>query len=176
MRSNRIVCLISSLIFATPLAAETEGFHLGASYLNSNSEYSGYSDHGSGYELNFGYGLNKHLAFEVSYSDFGSLHLPKIPDAGGTIESDGISIQMVAKYPVDKFTFYGKLGNLWWDREGVLGSVAGPVKFNSDGSDLMYGVGASYNITSHLDVNIEFKGSNADHDSSVSTVGISYHF
>jgi hypothetical protein len=173
---NGIISLLAGLMVTVPVYADTKSIFLGASYLNSDSEFRGYSDDDDGYEIYFGYSLSKHLATEVSYFDFGTLHLPNIPDSGGRIDSDGISIQMVAMYPVDKFTLYGKLGNLWWDRKGVLGTIAGPAKFDSDGSDLMYGIGCSYDITAHLDVTAEYKIAKIGDDSKLSSVGISYHF
>ena len=158
-----------------PSSAETQTIYLGASYLTSDSDFQENSDDDSGYEVNLGYSLNKHLAFEVNYLDLGTFNLPDQPDAGGTIDTDGLSILMVAKYPIESFTLYGKLGNLWWDREGALGSIAGPVKFKTDGSNLMFGIGFYYNIKDILDIKLEHKVSKlGDDDLNWSSVGIYY--
>jgi opacity protein-like surface antigen len=175
MRSKSVWVLLI-LFFAAPINADLKSIYVGASYLNNNSEFREYASDDSGLEIALGYSLSRHLAAEVSYLDLGVLHLPNIPDAGGSIESDGIALQMVAKYPVDRFTFYGKLGSLWWNRDGVLDSVTGPVKFESDGNDLILGFGASYDVTTHLDINIEYKGTRFGHDSDLGSIGISYRF
>jgi hypothetical protein len=170
------ICLLVGFVFSVPASAEMEKFYLGASYLNSDTEFRGYSDEDVGYGLRAGYSLTSHFAVEMNYFDFGTFHLPYLPDAGGKIDSDGISLQMVARYPIDRFTLYGKLGNLWWDREGVLGSVAGPVKFKDDGSDLIFGIGCSYELIPQLDINTEIEGSGSGYDSKLVSLGISYHF
>jgi len=173
---NGVLCLLSSLVFAAPISAETDRLYLGASYLDNDSKFSGYSDHVSGFELSVGYSLSQHFAAEVSYLDLGTLHLPDGPDSGGDIDNDGFALQFVAEYPIDRFTVYGKLGNLWWSRDGVLASIGGPVKFGSDGSDLIYGIGFGYDVTDHVDVRLEYRGSDIDHDSNLASLGLSYRF
>jgi|TARA_B110000263_G_scaffold242063_1_gene247063 opacity protein-like surface antigen len=172
----KIICLILGLIVAVPSNAGTENLYIGASYLNSNTEFSGYSDDVDGYELDLGYSFSKHFAAEVSYFDLGNLQLPSIPDAGGNIDSDGVSLQIVAKLPINKFTLYGKFGNLWWDQDVLLNTIAGPIRQDTNGNDLIYGIGFGYAVTPHLTVGLEFKATDFGDNSTFSSLGMSYHF
>lgn len=173
----KVVCLIASMIVTASVdAAEGSGFYSGASYLNIKSGFEAYSDDADGFELDLGYSLGPHFAMEVSYLDLGTLNLPNTPDSGGKISSDGVSLQMVAKVPLNRFTVYGKLGSLWWNRSGQLVTIAGPVPIDVSGSDVTYGLGCGYAVTPHLLVDVEYSRTGYGNDSSLSSLGLSYRF
>jgi len=173
----RVICVFAAVMYVMSARAETDGIYLNGSYLSSDTDFGNDSDRDSGYALSLGYSLNDYLAAEASYYDFGTHTLPVVTDGGGEIDGDGTALQLVGKYPVEKFTFYGTLGMLWWGRDGVLGSVGGPVGFNADGSDWIYGLGCSYGIGERLDVRFEFKGARLGADDLRSgALGLSYRF
>jgi hypothetical protein len=172
-----IICLVAGLTFAAPIVADTTGFYVAGSYLNVNADFNEHSDYDDGYGFAVGYSPNTHLSAEVSYFDFGSIRLPIAADSGGTIDNKGISLQVLGKYPLGGFMIYGKVGNLWWDKEGTLNTISGPVKFSTDGSDLLLGIGCSYEITNPLSVKIEFIDSRTSGDDlKWGALGISYTF
>jgi hypothetical protein len=172
---NKWLSVLAGLSIVLPASAATEDIYLGAAYLNSDTEFGSHSGDTNGFELNLGYSFNNYLAAEVGYLDFGTLNLPEIPDSGGRVNSDGLAMQIVVRYPVRKFTLYGELGNLWWNSDADLTTIAGPVEQDTDGNDLMYGVGLGYDLTSHFAINIDVKATNFAH-SNIVTMGARYRF
>jgi len=173
----RITGALAVLLYLTPVCAQAKGISLSASYLSNKTEFGNHSDKDGGYELSLAYSMNDYIAAELSYFDFGTHNLPQFPDAGGEIDGDGTALQVVGMYPVEKFTLYGKLGIVWWNRDGVLNTIAGPVSVNSDGNDMVYGIGCRYDFTDHIGVKIEYKRSQFDDDDlNIASVGISYSF
>lgn len=80
-----------------------------------------------------GYQINKSIAAEVGYIDFGSV-------SGGSAKGKAWDLVGVGTIPVaDKFSVYGKLGVAWSEVKG-FGQ-------NESGLDLTYGVGVSYDFS-----------------------------
>ena len=169
--------IISSFLFCllvtASVYAEEPKYYFGASYLIAEADLMGETDNDSGFEARFGYILNKNFSFEASYLDLGTLELPNFQDSGGSVETDGYSIAALGIYPIGAFNLIGKVGYLWWDSEGTLGSIAGPVEVSSDGSDLIIGGGLSYIFTERIEIKIEYNNSQQFNWGSI---GINYRF
>jgi len=173
----KVVCLFAAVMYVASSRADTDSIYLNVSYLNSETDFGIDSDRDSGYGLGVGYSLNDHFAAEAGYYDFGTHTRPAVPDGGGEIDGDGTALQLVGKYPVEKFTLYGTLGMLWWERDGVLGTVGGPVGFNADGSDWIYGLGCGYGVTERLEVRFDYRAARlGDDDLRSGALGLSYRF
>lgn len=95
--------------------------------------------------ITFGQDLNPNAAVEFSYTDFGSA-----VRGGGDLKASAASASYVAKLPVDRITFFGKVGLAygWTDSR--------PARFSDvpSGSDSGFGphlgLGASFDINKQL--------------------------
>lgn len=80
-----------------------------------------------------GYQVNKSIAAEFGYIDFGSV-------SGGSAKGTGWDLVGVGSIPIaDRFSLYGKLGVAWTNVKG-FGQ-------NESGLDLTYGFGASFDFS-----------------------------
>ncbi len=170
---KKIVVIILSLFATASASAAAPRYYWGISYINAETEFMGETDEDSGFEARFGYVLNEYFSLEAGYLDLGTMELPSSQDGGGSFETDGYGISVLGTYPINNFNLVGKIGNLWWESEGLLGSIAGPVSYSNDGADLIYGVGLSYGINDYIDIKVEF---NDSEDFNWSSLGINYRF
>jgi opacity protein-like surface antigen len=155
MNKQTALALIGLSFIATSIceAAEIPTLNIGASWM-----LVGYNDEDkTPYKINAGYTFNKHYAIEVNYFDFGG---DEAPAETGTLLAEGYSIEFIAKYPMNDFSVYAKLGNMWWSEEGdstLWWEESRPtIHLKNSGSDTIYGVGASYSITNNLSVKVEY--------------------
>lgn len=126
--------------------------------VNFNS-WSGYDD-ATGFQLFIGYNLSQmlkvdriSLAAELGYMDTGDFSRRGSPD----ITADGVWLNAVVGYPLNpRFQFIGRAGIDFGDDDG-----------------LMFGIGAGYALTNHL----ELRGEYVVRDNINSTqINIAYHF
>ena len=151
--------LLSCLFTTTAVFAENTNFYIGASYLDAETDLLANSDKDSGFEARIGYVLNSNFSFEANYLDLGQLKLPAFPDAGGSVQTDGYGLGVLGIYPSGNFNLIGKLGYFWWDSAGTLGSIAGPVKYTAEDSEVIYGVGLSYNVSDNIELRTDYNDS-----------------
>lgn len=168
-----IIAILLGLFSSALSHADTPLYYAGVSYLNAETSFMGESDDDSGLEARFGYTLSEYLSLEISYLDLGAIELPNFPDAGGSVDTDGYAFTVLGTYPMNDFTLIGKAGNLWWDTEGSLGSIAGPISYAKNGNDLLFGAGVSYKLTDNVKVKVEF---NDSQDFNWSVLGIDFTF
>ena len=76
------------------------------------------------------------------------------------IEVDGFTVLGIGQYPVlEQVDVFGKVGAYFWDAEGriTLNSGVNMAAFETDedGTDLVYGAGAVYELTEHVAVRAE---------------------
>ena len=79
----------------------------------------------------------------------------------------------------EKFSLYGKFGLLMWDEKGTLSDVTGSISADDDGTDIFFGVGASFNLTEKIALNGDFSRYQVDEDSvdvDVLSIGIQFGF
>lgn len=140
-------------VFNSPLfAKETDNYYLGAALTSV-----GYNDsNDSTFKVNAGYSLNNYFSVEANYFDFGTYDRF---DGSGELDATGYSLEAIAKYPLGDFAVYAKLGNLWWSEEGSISLTTPPIEIDDSGSDLIYGVGASYDISDNVTIKIEYQES-----------------
>jgi opacity protein-like surface antigen len=161
------------LLACSASSAQSTGFYAGASYLDTETEWRGESDDDSGFEARLGYTLDQNFSLELAYVDLGTVKLPEISDAGGAADTDGFSFSALGSYPIGSFNLIGKLGYLWAETDGYLGSIAGPIKFDSDENGLLLGVGLSYDLSESFDVRLEYNDSD---DFNWISIGLNFHF
>jgi len=94
------------------------------------------------------------------------------------LELDGLAVSAVASYPVNEaFTVFGKLGIWAWDSEVTLPFPGISTKTDDDGTDVIFGVGGSYNLTKAISVRAEWERftSNSD-DADLLSISGAYKF
>ncbi|MDP2635731.1 MULTISPECIES: outer membrane beta-barrel protein [unclassified Pseudoalteromonas] len=148
-----IVLMSALLISCNVNATDNKTIYVGAS-----KSIVGYDDANSNtYKVNSGYIINRNFSFELNYLNLGE----SSPfDGSGTLQADAFSAEVLAKYPVNDFSIYAKLGNMWWTEKGERThwwkEAAPTVQIKNTGSDLIYGVGMSYNITQSFSIKVEY--------------------
>ena len=77
------------------------------------------------------------------------------------VEVTGYTISALARYPLyERFEMFGKVGGLFWDKDGRATFIAPPaaaaVSADDDGMDVTIGVGMKYDLTEHIGVRAEW--------------------
>ena len=127
-------------------------------YLGASVALSGYNDdEGSPSKFNVGYNFSENFSVEYNHINLGTSD----PfDGSGSLSAKSNTIEILAKYPVNDFSFYAKSGISRWAEQGVMNQwwkeSAPNVKIKEKGTDLFLGIGVSYNIIKNLSVKIEY--------------------
>lgn len=133
----------------------------------------------SGWKLFGGYKLNRNLAVEAAYADFGTF------SAGGTffgtpvsvnVDVTSVNLAAVGVLPVgDRFGLFGKAG-ISFTSYDASGSASGFTFTGSDDeTELLWGFGATYNFTPNLAIRAEWERLNKS-DVDMMSIGIQYRF
>ena len=140
-------------------------------------------DRDTGYKLYAGRTLNDYLAAEMIVASLGEAFFQTsiatrsgqviVPVAGAHELSVGFAA--VARMPVNRLDLYLKFGIQWWDRALTVRDE--PSGVNTDGFDLVWGLGGQYPVSSRLDVRVELERFVIDdYDLNYRSVGIVWHF
>lgn len=119
--------------------------------------------------LGFGVELSPNLALEAAYHDFGEL---KIAQSG--IDVSAFSGALIGQIPLGaSLGAYGKLGFDVWEAESSTTS--------SDGNDLFFGLGLSYELNNSAALRLEFNrhdfsGDNGNSDVELDTITVGVRF
>jgi hypothetical protein len=112
--------------------------------------------------------LGKILAVEGAYYDFGDrVCCPQLADAGFATSLQGVALAAVGRLPlpVPRLQIFAKGGVLFWEEEGDEITIAGPIAVSVDGSDPIFGVGASIRLAGPLRVRAEWETFDLGEDS-----------
>jgi len=129
-----------------------------------------------------GYQANPYFALELQYVDLGSVaysgNFLGLPVVGGQVDINGMGFAVLGSWPVsDKFSVHGKIGLWSWQADAHDTTAGLPFSGSADGSDLFYGIGASYQFTRHLGVRVEWEQYKLDSDNAnLISVGVLYRF
>lgn len=140
-----------------------------------------------GFKAFGGYMFTPYLGVEAHYVNLGKLTLdpmvvPGIGTVSGEIESSGFGASLIAQYPIEQFSIFGKLGFTYLDTE-VTGSIAGlgSASESESATNFSFGLGAAYNFNKQLSARLEwerfraeFQGEKEDVD--LISVGVVYRF
>lgn len=150
-RALPLALVLATSVLVAP-SAHALGVYVGASAGNagfevdeSNLEFDG-SD--SAYKAFGGVRFFKFFLVEASYNDFG-----KAEDSSVAVKSDAIGLFGRIHFPIWRFELFGKAGAYKWDVDVDGGGVSG----SDDGTDLAYGVGASFRFTNSFAVRAEYE-------------------
>lgn len=136
------------------------------------------SDDDGAFSIGGGYRFNRHLAARLDYHDFGK----PIGFAGcppevlciqafvpERVEIDGWSASLMAGVPLgERFDVYARLGVIAWDASARSPSL------NDSGTELLTGLGATWNVTQRWGVQLAYDRVDLDIDSR--SLGVVYRF
>lgn len=130
------------------------------------------------FEVGGGYAINRYLAIQGSYQDFGEpvafagcppevdCELQAIPEK---VEIDGWSAALIGTVPIgQRFAAFGKLGVVAWDASARSPSL------NDSGEDLIYGAGLRWEVSDRWGVDVAYE--EVDLDIRSVKVGALFHF
>lgn len=187
---NAIVA--AALLFAGIGAAQAQsGLYLGAGVGPSSFDRGiaeGLIDSGSvdksdtGFKFFGGFQVNRNFALEAAYVDLGEVRYSGdfggSPVVGGRIEVTGINLSGVLSAPMSpQLTLFGKAGLFLWDAEANDVTGGTPFSASQDGTDLSFGIGASYAFAPNMGVRAEWEFfESADADANLLSIGIEFRF
>lgn len=127
-------------------------------------------DTDTSWAISGGYMFNPTIGAEVGYRSLGEASVSGITPGGdsvrATIDFAGVFAGMVGRFPMaDRLHFLGRFGLFLWEGEGRL--VENGVlteSIDDDGTDLYFGVGASYAVSRNVDVGVGWTRYDVDGD------------
>lgn len=125
-------------------------------------------DNDIGWKLFGGYQFTRNWGLEVFYADLGdgSASFTATAPFAGTLnistDASGFGAAATGTYPINnQFGVHAKLGVFRWDVDAqaaaVVAGVTATASADDTGTDLMFGVGASYNFNQNSSVRIEWE-------------------
>jgi len=183
------VLVLGGLVAAS--AAPAQGFYIGGSVGQSDYDdnnaipdliTSGSVDGSdTGFKIFGGYQFNQHFGLELSWVDLGkagySGRFGALNVTGGSVETSGLNFSAVGILPLgSNFALFGKVGFFAW--ESNASDVTGGLPFSGteDGSDVSYGIGASFNFTKNLSMRAEWERFKAVGDIDLLSIGVVFKF
>lgn len=199
-----IIAMAAGLGMTAAQAADT-GFYIGGSFGKSkvsdfsssdlNTELASLGvtatstteDGDSGLKVFAGYRIMKYLAVEGAYANLGEVSARVITTApvAGTanieLENTAITLSALGILPLnDKFSLFGRLGlNVWNVDVSASGTGSGGATYSDsdDGTGVVYGLGAAYNLTPNLNLRVEWERYDFDgSDLDFASVGLGWSF
>ena len=179
----KFLALSASLVFSTTAAAEH--FYVGGNVgqaevddlcgeLSDVGTVTSCDEKDTAFKLFAGYKFNQYFAVEGFYADFGEVSAT-VNGTDVDVDYDGYGLSVVGILPAtDNFDVFAKLG--YYHAEADASSSVGSV--SSSGSDVTYGIGASYSFTEAFAVRAEWERFNTDDDADIDllSAGVSYSF
>jgi len=134
------------------------------------------------FKLFGGYRFHRHVALELAYVNLGELSYSGdffgTPVTGGTVKANGFNVSGVGILPLtEEFSLFAKLGLFAWEAKASDTTGGAPFSASTDGADVSFGIGASYDFTRQFTVRAEwerFKLESADAD--LVSVGVLFRF
>jgi len=183
------VLVLSGIVAVSQASAQ--GFYIGGSVGQSSFDddnaipdliTSGTVDgKDTGFKFFGGYQFNQNFGLELAWVDLGKASYSGtfggIPVSGGTVKTSGLNISAVGTLPLGSgFALFGKAGLFAWEAEAndVTGGL--PFSGTEDGTDLSYGVGASYDFTKNFAIRAEWERFKAVGDIDLLSIGVVYKF
>jgi len=163
--------LLSATLFAlvaasTPALSQDTGWYggIGIGQSKFKDSCSGVSGPGiaceekdTAWKIFGGYQFNRNFAGEFGYTDLGKTTLSISGFGSASIGARGFELSGVGMLPVSQqFSVYGRLGLFHWDVDfkdgtGLVGSAS------ASGTDLTYGLGASFSFTKNSALRLEWQ-------------------
>jgi OOP family OmpA-OmpF porin len=193
---------LSAILASSVVAAETP-WYVGAGFgqvdtslsdsdlssLDDGSDFTAITIDGKDTALSIysGYQIDPNFSVELGYIDMGSYSASTTSDGSGTVFNAGnvdigvdltaFNLGMKGMLPIsNNFAGYGKLGFTRWEADfsATNGALSGSA--SDDGTDLYYGVGASYDLGKVRFVAEFVRYAVDDIDADIIAAGIEYKF
>ena len=118
-------------------------------------------DKDTGMKIFGGFKFNQNLGLEASWVDLGEVSATG-PGGTATGEVDGFGLAVMGMIPLnEKFGLFGKVGAYMWDSTV---SAPGFGSVSDDGTDIMFGAGVNWNLTTHFGLRAEWERFDIDGD------------
>jgi len=176
----------------TEVSIDESAFYLGlgASTMGLYNDLSDEEFTSTGMMVQVGYQYNRYLALEARYTanvadveyDHGTSKNANIADYPADFTNMGIYIKPI--YPIGAFSLYALLG---YGEVTLTNVPLGSMSADRGEDGFQWGIGASYQITDSLDIfadyttvyddqGFNYRGTNADVNGDLVTIGLSYRF
>ncbi|MCU7843509.1 MAG: outer membrane beta-barrel protein [Candidatus Thiodiazotropha sp. (ex Monitilora ramsayi)] len=144
MKRYLSLALVGFCFLSTSVNAEEGYFGIGVG-TGSYSE-ADFDESDTGLNIYGGFKAGENLGLEISYTDFGNPE-GRFLGFNTSVEVTGLGFSAVGYIPVsDNFNLFGKFGLMAWDADIAVGSISG----SEDGTDLLLGFGATYQISNQF--------------------------
>jgi OOP family OmpA-OmpF porin len=180
-----VIVIFSALLSMASSASYADAYiGLGIGSASYNVDLSGlgggdFDDNGTGTKIYGGYAFNDYFAAEATYYNFAEASVGAVESSPGSgvfnsanADMKGIGAYVVGMYPVSKeVNLMLKLGVLNWDANLKVNNTSG----SNDGTDIAYGVAASYAFTKELLLAAEWESFDTDNPE-VSMLSLGFKF
>jgi len=166
-------------------------FSLGAAYGLTKIKDGDFDEDENAYKLNATLKFNEFIGIEAGY-----IHFDDASSSNGlgkiSVDPEGATLAAILSIPFSKhFSFYGKIGQLWWDAETNVETNVIRLSEDFDGTEDFWGLGAKVRLAEHLDLKLEYErfqfefdnneiqlvqGDSLDVDVDYASVGLQYTF
>ena len=179
LKMKNIVGFISLILIAVNTSVYAEqsfyaGASIGQSYVEENNVLAGedFDDEEFAFKAFAGYRFHKNFAVELDYLDYGE---PEDNILGIDTEIDdlyAVAIYGVGILPLtEKFELFVKLGAAYWDGEAKASVMGVSATSDENGTELAYGLGASFAFTDKFALRAEYEEIDIDSDD-LTTLGM----
>jgi OOP family OmpA-OmpF porin len=186
MNKQLLFLALSGVLAVTSAQAADTGFYIGGSAGQAEindfnaadldaelaslgiTSSSSTDDADTGWKLFAGYKIMKYLAVEGAYANLGegtahsiiTAPAPGVVDT--TLEAEAWTVSALGILPLgESFSLFGRLGVNFWNADvsavGTGGGVTAVAAGDEDGTDMVYGAGASYSFTPNFSVRGEWE-------------------
>jgi OOP family OmpA-OmpF porin len=193
MRTTKLI-VAAILALGGPFAASqaaAQGFYIGGSVGKSDFDdnnaipsliTSGTVDGSdTGFKIFGGYQFNQNFGVDLAWVDLGKASysgtFSGLPVTGGTVKTLGLNVSAVGTLPLSSgFALFGKVGFFAWDAKANDTTGGVPFSGSQNGTDVSFGVGASYDFTKNIGIRAEWERFKAEGDINLLSVGLVYKF
>jgi OOP family OmpA-OmpF porin len=172
-----------AIAFSTPVFAQAQadkGWYVGGSLGQSEAQ----GDCPAGFTCDFkdtawklfgGYRIHRNFAAELFYANLGEIRVSTGP-VSATGKTTSFGIAALGIFPVgEQFELFGKLGIASSDQKVSATGPGATISDSGSGTDILFGVGASYNFSRSFALRAEWERFN-DSEINVMSIGVQYKF
>ena len=146
MRKDVVTALVAAVSLGVGMQASAEGLYLGAGIGQATLKDSPFKDDDMGFKVFGGYACNQNFAAEIEYLDGGTAK-----DLGFKVDTSVFSVSALGTLPLnEQFLLFARLGYGSWKLDVKGGS-------NEDDEDLIYGLGAAFNVGPQFQIRAEWQ-------------------
>lgn len=185
MGKKKVLAAFVAILLGTPFVvsaqqADERGFYVGGS--TGQMEAEGSCTAGlscdlkdTGWKAFLGYRFGRHFAVEGSYGQWGEISATNgVATVTGEIET--LSASAVGILPLgSRFELFGKIGISSTDQKFRATGPGVAFAASNDGSEALFGVGATFNVTKNFGIRGEWERLN-DSEVDLLSIGIQYKF